>query len=232
MYEQILEEMEARGMLKEAKESKQSPWRDVVLGAGGAGAAGVAGGLAGTQIGMRSKKDAVQRAMNRQAHAKDLVAKSNRPWTKLTGRQGHYKRKADKAMKQSLQDIKPALKAGLKGGGRGLAAGAALGGLAGVAASRFMGREKKASSQDELEQAILFAAFEDELEKMAGKAYSMMGNFGKGSRRGIDLTPGVDTLREQVSKGAKWGKRGLKKAPKKQPSSTSQRLRSFFGVGE
>jgi hypothetical protein len=215
MYDDILAEMEARGMFKEAKESKQNPWRDGVLGAAG-GAAGLgAGAAAGAGLGVGRHKKDLQQARRLADHAKtrfeqlNTAAAQNRK-AKSRGRVGkmnasawrarYHSKGFERAVEEAAKRIAPAMRSGGKGLLAGGALGAAAGLAAGVAASRFAGREKKASSQDEIEQAILFAAFEDELEKISERDYSMIGQHGKGPAELPDLTVGYDSRSEAVGK--------------------------------
>ena len=225
MYDDILAEMEARGMFKEAKESKQNPWRDGVLGAGGAVAGAGAGGYAGLSVASRRAKPGIEAAAKKleagQASMRrgSKVRKRIRPGSLLDHAFGGTRstQKGRKLVGEAGAEAAQGLVNIAKGGGRGLAAGAVLGGLTGVAASRLMGREKKASSQDEIEQMLLFAAFENELEKISGRGRRLrqvLFNRADDARRvkvpsggsgsGGLLSRNVSTHTEDVAGGGKW----------------------------
>jgi hypothetical protein len=224
MFDDILEELEARGMLKEAKESNQNPWRDGVLGAGAATLGAGVGGVAGFRRGARKAQPGLYRARMKAEAATAHLNRAKRKakhvlpgslLDKLVGGRRDSER-GKKLLTEAVEGMRGSARSILRGGGKGLAAGAVLGGLTGVAASRLMGREKKASSQDEIEQMLLFAAFEDEIEKIAGredalanvrafmarKAKKGMPKPGSGS--GGLLSRNVSTHVEDVAGGGKW----------------------------
>jgi len=163
MYEAILEELGRRELVKEAE---QNAWRDTVLGGGAAAAGAGLGGYAGMRVGAKGAVPHVEKAQRKvkamQAARKrsgGFLGKNFRTYRKV------QQRHAGKMQQEARAELGAAARKVLKGGGRGLAAGAILGGLGGIAASRMVGKEK--NSSDEIEEALVFAAFRDELEKLS-----------------------------------------------------------------